>query len=496
MSEAILTVSELNTIAQQLLENSLAHVGVEGEISNLSKPSSGHLYFTLKDEKAAIACALFKGQRYRIKLPWQDIENGLHVRVFGRVSLYTPRGQYQLILDSLEATGQGALEREYQALLQKLNAEGLFSTENKKAIPKHPKQIGIITSPSAAALQDVFTTLARRNSTIPLILYPSQVQGETAPTQLITALRQANHRKECDVLLIVRGGGSLEDLWAYNNEQLVRAIAASHIPIISGVGHETDITLTDFAADYRAPTPTAAAETVSPPLVDEILELQLREQHFNQRLLTYLRQQQQYQNTLIHRLYQQNPKRNFETRMQRLDELRHRLETSLPQQLALQQQQITHLSHRLQPQNPKYHVAICQQRLHELYHRMTTTAPQILRRHKHQLQQLNHYLHQQTPKYNLSQQKQKVKESKQKLYNHIQQYHHQQQYRFKQCLQALNHLSPLSVLSRGYAIAQHSNGEIIRSTEDVQPQEHIRIRLNEGILSCTVNRRIKKNHTL
>jgi exodeoxyribonuclease VII large subunit len=256
-----LSVSQLNRQVKALLETGLTRLWVEGEISNLVRPASGHLYFRLKDESAQIAAAFF---RNRQRGPTIGFKNGDHVLAYGQVSLYEARGDYQLIVEQIEAAGEGVLKRRYEALKRKLADEGLFDEDRKQAIPELPGRIGVITSPSGAAIRDILTILGRRFPAVPVIVYPSAVQGDAAAPELVGALQTAIRRAECDVIILTRGGGSLEDLWAFNDEQLARAIADAPIPVVSAVGHEIDFTIADFVADVRAPTPSGAAELVVP----------------------------------------------------------------------------------------------------------------------------------------------------------------------------------------------------------------------------------------
>lgn len=260
-SRDIFTVSRLNREARTLLESGLGLIWLEGEISNLAKPASGHLYFSLKDEKAQIRCALFRGKQQRLSFSPED---GMQVVARARVSLYEPRGDFQLIVESLEPAGEGELRRRFELLKKQLHAEGLFQAERKVALPSLPSRIGIISSPSGAVIHDIITTLARRFPSIPLLLYPVAVQGKGAAEEIAAMIALASERAECDVIILARGGGSLEDLWAFNEEAVARAIYASRIPVVSAVGHETDFTIADLVADARAPTPTAAAEMLSP----------------------------------------------------------------------------------------------------------------------------------------------------------------------------------------------------------------------------------------
>ncbi|ASP18391.1 exodeoxyribonuclease VII, large subunit [Neisseria sp. oral taxon 020 str. F0370] len=259
-ASAALSVSELNAAARMLLEDNLSGLWVAGEVSNLTRAASGHYYFSLKDSRAQVRCAMFKGTAQR----FAALKEGDHVEVSGRISIYEARGEFQITVNDLRLKGLGRLYEAYEKLKAALQAEGLFAAANKRPLPAHPQRIGIVTSPAAAALRDVLTTLRRRAPDIPVILYPAAVQGADSAAQLARAVNAASERGECDVLIVCRGGGSIEDLWSFNEEAVVRAVAACRIPVVSGVGHETDFTLTDFAADVRAPTPTAAAELVSP----------------------------------------------------------------------------------------------------------------------------------------------------------------------------------------------------------------------------------------
>ena len=260
---AVLSVSQLLRSARDLLERRFPLQWIAGEISNLRPAASGHLYFTLKDESAQVDCVMFKSRA--AALDWEPAD-GLRVEVRALVTLYEPRGRFQLNIEGMRRAGLGPLYERFLKLRDKLGREGLFDPDAKRPIPEHPQQIGVVTSLAAAALRDVLTTLRRRNPSIPVVVYPAPVQGDGAAAKLVQALAAANARAECDVLLLVRGGGSIEDLWQFNEEALARAIRASAIPIVVGVGHETDFTIADFAADERAPTPTAAAELVSPSL--------------------------------------------------------------------------------------------------------------------------------------------------------------------------------------------------------------------------------------
>ncbi|MGB2336474.1 MAG: exodeoxyribonuclease VII large subunit, partial [Alcanivorax sp.] len=258
-----LSISQLNLDAQGLLESSFPLIWLQGELSNFSRPASGHWYFSLKDTRAQINGAMF---RNRNRLLDFSPQNGQQVLVRAKITLYVPRGNFQIVVEHMEPAGQGALKAQFDALKAQLQSEGLFAQEHKRTLPAWPNQIGVITSPSGAAIRDILQVLQRRCPSIPVVIYPAAVQGAEAPAQLRQALALAVARNECDVLILGRGGGSLEDLWAFNDEGLARAVANCPIPIVSAVGHEVDTGLTDFAADLRAPTPSAAAELVSPDL--------------------------------------------------------------------------------------------------------------------------------------------------------------------------------------------------------------------------------------
>ena len=256
-----ISVSELNALAKALLEDHLAGLWIAGEVSNLTRAASGHYYFSLKDSRAQVRCAMFKGAAMRLAKP---LKEGDHIEVSGKISIYEARGEFQITVNEVRLKGLGQLYEAYERLKVQLQAEGAFAAERKKPLPTHPQCIGIVTSLAAAALRDVVTTLNRRAPEIPVIVYPTPVQGTGSELQIAQTIKTASQRAECDVLIVCRGGGSIEDLWAFNEEPVVRAIEACAIPVVSGVGHETDFTLADFVADVRAPTPTGAAELVSP----------------------------------------------------------------------------------------------------------------------------------------------------------------------------------------------------------------------------------------
>ncbi len=316
--EKIYTVSRLNQSVRLLLEERFATILVEGEISNFAAPHSGHWYFSLKDSTAQVRCALFKGSQRQLNFTPKD---GVHVLIKARVSLYENRGEFQLIVENMEEQGEGRLYRAFQLLKNKLEKEGLFDAAHKKPIPCFPKQIGVVTSPTGAAIRDILTVLKRRYALVPIIIYPALVQCHAAAASLVEAIHQANQRAECDVILLARGGGSLEDLWPFNEEIVARAIYQSQIPIVTGVGHEVDFTIADFVADLRAPTPSAAAELSTPDQAELHQVLQKQKDRLSGCIKRLFAARTQQLIWVKKHLLQQHPKRRLQTIMQRLDQM-------------------------------------------------------------------------------------------------------------------------------------------------------------------------------
>ncbi|RPJ24990.1 MAG: exodeoxyribonuclease VII large subunit, partial [Chloroflexi bacterium] len=344
-------VSKLTFYIRKLLEENeiLQDVWVQGEISNLSRPASGHVYFTLKDSSAALKCVMWKTSALRLGIPLQD---GKAVEVHGKIGVYEVSGQYQLYADQIRPVGEGALYQEFMRLKAMLEAEGLFAPERKRPIPMFPRKIGIVTSATGAALRDMLNTLRRRLPLVEVILAPSPVQGIEAPAALVKAIRSLNYQSP-DVILLARGGGSIEDLWAFNDERVVRAVAVSDAPIICGVGHETDFTLCDFAADLRAPTPTAAAELATQITVLELAatvsNLQLR---ITQSVVEYLNVQKNILASLITQMKYVSPERRIQSERQRVDELTRRAHASLFHHIQLQSTHVKGMQRRLEALNP------------------------------------------------------------------------------------------------------------------------------------------------
>ena len=432
------TVSQLNRRARQLLETHLPLVWVEGEISNFSRPGSGHWYLTLKDEQAQVRCAMFRNRNNLIRF---RPENGTHVLVRCRVSLYEGRGDFQLIIEHMEEAGYGALQRQFDELKLRLSKEGLFLDAHKQPLPSLPRQIGVITSPTGAAIRDILSVLKRRFPAIPVTVYPSIVQGADAATQLADAIALANEDARCDVLIVGRGGGSLEDLWAFNEEVLVRAIYASNIPIISAVGHEVDVTIADFTADYRAPTPSAAAEVLSPDREEFLATFR----GFEQLLL-------------------ETVQRRLQSSSQRIDSLRR---------------QLRHPGERL------HH---WRQQLQNLQLRLKQSTITNLTQQQSRLQNLQGKLNQVHPSQQLDQFNLQLDTLHQRLHRGIEKVIEQKNDRWKNSAQLLHAVSPLNTLQRGYAIVMDRQQHIVRHTSDATAGNQISAKLIDGSLLCTVDK--------
>lgn len=346
-----LSVSELTRYLRQLLESDeiLQDVWVRGEVSNLSRPASGHVYFTLKDQTASLRCVIWRMNAGRLGF---DLTHGQAVEAHGYISLYERDGQYQLYVDTLRPAGEGWLFQEFMRLKARLEAEGLFDADRKRPLPPHPQRIGLVTSPTGAALQDMLNTLRRRYPLVEVILSPAAVQGEEAPAALVAALQRLYRQPGLDVILVARGGGSMEDLWAFNNEDVVRAIAASPVPVVTGIGHETDFTLADFAADLRAPTPTAAAELVTPDIDDLRLGLSERSNRLWGLLQAKIQAERRHLAERTQRLGLLSPRRWIQNDRQRLDALMERAGRALTNSIFLRRTRLNGWEHRLNALNP------------------------------------------------------------------------------------------------------------------------------------------------
>ena len=440
MADNIYSVSQLNQSVRLMLENQLGAVWLTGEISNFSQPVSGHWYLSLKDENAQVRCAMFRMKNLRVSF---RPTNGMQVLVRANVSLYEPRGDYQLIIESMHLAGEGLLMQQFEALKLKLAAEGLFAQHLKKNLPHFSKAVGIITSKTGAALQDILHILQRRDPSLKIIIYPTAVQGKDAATEIAQMIELANQRQEVDVLIVGRGGGSLEDLWCFNEEMMARAIFHSHLPVISAVGHETDVTIADFVADVRAPTPSAAAELVS---------------------------------------------RNQTELLQQLQYCRQRLEIALDRLFAEKQQKLKHLSLRLHNQHPQAQLRIQQQLIMQLSHRLQQTLRHHWQKTAENLTALSMRLYKNPLPLRLQQYEQQLAQLKVRLNSHMNLTLSLQQKQLAHLCGKLDSLSPLKVLARGYSITQNQQNFTIRSLKDVNVGEHIKTRLTDGNIISQVIR--------
>ena len=439
-SASAISVSELNRSAKNLLERGIGRLWVEGEISNIARPASGHVYFSLKDDQSQLRCAWF---RQRQRGPTIGYNNGDQVLALGQVSIYEARGDYQLIVHQVEPAGEGELRRRFEALKKKLEAEGLFEEDRKRELPPLPGRIGIVTSPSGAAVRDVLTVLGRRFPAVPVIVYPTAVQGAAAAAEIVAALDGANRRNECDVLIVTRGGGSLEDLWPFNEEPVARAIAASAIPVVSAVGHEVDFTIADFVADLRAPTPSGAAELVVPDQaewlrrVDTLLARCLRSGR------RYLDDRAQSLDWLQRRLLQGSPARTLQRQSVWLQNLRQVLESVMRHDLALRTQTADRSRARLMQASPALRVQQSLSRLGILRQRLRSAGAgnvDMLRG------------------------------------------------RLELAVRALSAVSPLATLERGYAIVSDAeSGEILTDASATAAGKRLQARLASGYINATVD---------
>jgi exodeoxyribonuclease VII large subunit len=434
----VYTVTRLNREVRMLLERGLAVIWLEAELSNFSQPASGHWYFTLKDKDAQIRGAMFRQRNMSLGF---TPKSGQLVLVPGRVSLYEPRGDYQMIVDHLEEAGIGALKREFERLKARLAAEGLFAPELKRPLPRFPRRIGVITSPSGAAVRDILHILKRRFPPAQVLIYPTPVQGAAAVPALIQALELASRRADCDVLILARGGGSLEDLWAFNDEGVARAIRASRIPVVSGVGHEIDFTIADFVADVRAPTPSGAAELVVPDrqeLLDILRGVGARLVKSGRR---ELRAASQLLAHLLHRLQRTHPGVRLSHSAQRLDELEQRMRKALHAHVQQQNIRLGRALTALMRATPAQRVAMLGARNAQLHIRLRHALQRRVEANVHRL--------------NLAQQK-------------------------------LDAVSPLATLARGFAVVTRADGTVITDAANVAVGDEIRARIQRGSLRARV----------
>ncbi|MFK7815422.1 MAG: exodeoxyribonuclease VII large subunit [Gammaproteobacteria bacterium] len=435
----IYSVYQLNREVKQLLQQNFPLLWIEGELSNVARPASGHIYFSLKDQQAQVRCAMFRNSNRGLAF---QPENGMQVLVRARVGIYEPRGEYQLTIEHMEEAGVGVLQRKYEALKLKLSEEGLFDTDNKLPLPVYPKIVSIVTSATGAAIRDILSVLHRRYPLLNIRIYAVPVQGESSAAAIVEALTAINKRKDSDVIIVSRGGGSIEDLWSFNEEEVARAIYASKIPVVAGVGHEVDFTIADFVADVRAATPSAAAELITPHQ-DELLE------SFGQ-----------YENTLLYlfrdiisnlhqsidwmtqRLEFLHPKQTIQRKQEYLTELQRRALSAIKLTFSDQDNQLSKLSLRFESQSPRTRIREAKTKLIDL-HRQMNRSIELKLEHK---QQILHTLE-----------------------------------------RTLDAVSPLGTLNRGYAIAsKSSNGQILHDSKQINKGEKISIQLAQGSLSAKV----------
>ncbi len=473
----IISVTKLNRFAKQVLESEIGQVWVSGEISNFTRAASGHWYFTLKDDKAQVRTAMFRGANQGVSF---TPKHGDKVVVRANISLYEARGDYQLIAVSMEPEGIGQLKQAFEALKIKLQQEGLFAHETKKPMPTTINRIGIVTSSTGAAVHDILHVLQRRNPAVEIIIYPSMVQGEGAAKTIVEQIERANRRNEVDVLVVGRGGGSLEDLWPFNEEVVARAIFASILPIVSAVGHEVDVTIADFVADIRAATPSAAAELLSSDKLELTKTLTTRKQMLMRALTEALNKLTQKQLGLQQRLQTQHPAKKLEQNSQSFDYLYARLQQQHPQkQILAKQQSVQYLQERLQAQHPLLRIHQYQTNLSNAKQRLGQSIVQKLQGAKQsQVSQANtiRYL---SPLDKIKNAQEKTKQSVNDLQMLIRQHLKQSQTRLASASAMLNTVSPLATLARGYSMTLCEK-QLIKSVDSVSEKQMITTKLIDG----------------
>jgi exodeoxyribonuclease VII large subunit len=439
-NRTILAVAELNAEVNQLLSQGFPLLWVEAEISNLARPASGHLYFTLKDNKSQIRSAMFRNRNMKLTI---KPENGMKVLVRGRVGLYEPRGEYQFIAEHMEDAGEGQLQRDFEALKKKLLKAGLFDEAHKKDFPEYPKRIAVITSPSGAAIRDILNVLQRRSPQTPILIYPVSVQGEAAKNQIEAAIRRADSDKKCDVIILARGGGSIEDLWSFNEENVAKAIYHAETPIICGVGHETDFTIADFVADQRAPTPSAAAELITADAQQLLTDVIQNKVWLQQHIIKTIQAHQQRLDWSNSRLELQKPSHKVQQQSQRLDEVSSRLTQQMQVLLNNKNLQACNLQTRLLANQPSRKIKESQQKLGHIHSRL-----------------------------------------EQSMQNQLQ----NEQANFHLKMAKLDSISPLKTLERGYSIIQDTETtSLITSIKQVTKNQKLTLRLKDGEINATAN---------
>jgi exodeoxyribonuclease VII large subunit len=479
----VYTPGRLNKEARMLLERGLPSLWMEGEISNLSRPSSGHWYFSLKDEVAQLRCAMFRQKNLGIRFTPKD---GMHVLTRGRVSLYEPRGEYQFIADYMEEAGEGVLRRRFEQLKNKLAAEGLFDAARKRSLPRLPRRIGVVTSPTGAAVRDVLNILRRRFCTIPVLIYPVQVQGATAAGQIAATIRMASARAECDVLIIARGGGSLEDLWAFNEEVVARAIFDCKIPVVSGVGHEVDFTIADFVADVRAPTPSGAAELVAPDCNEWTRSVNLLGRRVRTAMVRNMAARQQQVVWLERRLAQVHPGVELRQKAQRLDDLEQRLSRCIRHGLFQRRSSLVELAAHLRQRSPALRVAAARGRLDIARKTLGTSLQRRVSLTESRLRHAASNLRQHSPVARITALRRRVEIADRSMETSLHRRLRKLEARFTVAAGKLNAVSPLATLQRGYAIVTDAQGTVVTDATSVAQGDMIQTRLSRGTLQARV----------
>lgn len=440
----VYTVTEITQNIRAILETAFDAIWIEGEISNLRVASSKHTYFVLKDQQAQIRCVMFRHQRTRLKF---DPADGDHVLLFGRVTVYDQRGEYQLIVETLEPRGLGALQKAFEQLKEKLSKEGLFDEAAKKTIPPFPWKVGVITSPTGAAIQDIVHVITRRNPKTSILISPVKVQGEGAAQEIAKAIEEMNQFKEVQVLIVGRGGGSIEDLWAFNEECVARAIYASRIPVVSAVGHEIDFTIADFTADLRAPTPSAAAELVVPVLEDVCQDLRSLTQDLFSSLRRQIGNYKELLRNYIGRRFFREPMQIVQPASQRLDDANQKLVRALNQWLILRRERLTGKVQRLVHASPEKNIQRFKEKRSVLQHQIIRQMMSLIKLNRE---------------------------------------------RFEGIIKNLNALNPLSILERGYSICTSKRtGKAVKSSDHVNKGDQLLVRLAKGKLECRVEEKIQ-----
>ncbi|HEY4582560.1 MAG TPA: exodeoxyribonuclease VII large subunit [Lysobacter sp.] len=437
----VFTPSQLNTLARDMLESTFGSVWIEGELGNVSRPSSGHLYFTIKDARAQIRCAMFKPKSTWLRFQPRE---GLHVLGRGRLTLYEARGEYQLVLDHMEEAGEGALRRAFDEMKARLAAEGLFDAERKRPLPAFPARIGVVTSPSGAAIRDVLSVLARRFPLVEVDVLPVQVQGAGSAAQIVEMLRRAGASGRYDVLMLTRGGGSLEDLWSFNEEPVARAVAASPVPVICAVGHETDFCLAEFAADRRAPTPSVAAELLVPNRDDLVRRVETLHRRLHGRQMQVLRDAMQRTDRAALKLNASRPQAYVQMLCRRQAEAWRRLDAAWQRRLDRERARLRHADAVLRARHPERRLARMRERVAAIANRPQAA---IARRLAHEA------------------------------------------LRLRGLARSLEAVSPLATVARGYSILRREDGAIVRHVDDVQVGDGLSARVGDGDLALRVEAR-------